>query len=356
MLLLLTQAMRNLLSVAAIAALSVGALAQDKITLSNGDVITGKITSMADGKVTIKSPMLSDVVVPIANVSDLVTGDSVTLKTKSGDIWQRKITGIEGGSLRLEGGATSSLAIDNLGMINPPEKPPARWTGSLQFTGVNTTGNTETRQAGLTFDASLRRKEDRITIDAAWAYGENKDRNSPLANSSGYVLNQRRVGGGLKYDYYLTDKSYALATTRVLGDTIANLELRYSAGAGIGYTLIDDGSDLFLFEVGLSYFNESYRTQINPGDSTGTDYLAARIAYRWEHPLSDATKLVHRAEAFPSLEDKDDFYCQVVTELQTTLTESMVATVTHVLDYDNTPAPGFQRADNRVVLSVGWSF
>ena len=45
--------MRILLLVAAIAAFSVGAFAQDKITLSNGDVITGKITSMAGGKVTI---------------------------------------------------------------------------------------------------------------------------------------------------------------------------------------------------------------------------------------------------------------------------------------------------------------
>ena len=147
-----------------------------------------------------------------------------------------------------------------------------------------------------------------------------------------------RGGGGLRYDYYLSDRSYALATTRVLGDTIANLELRYTAGAGIGYTLIDDGKDLFLFEAGLSYLNESYRdlSAFPANAPSSVDYLAARIAYRYEHPLSDQTKLVHRAEAFPSLEDKDDFYCQVTTEVSTSLTDSMIATVTHVLDYDNT--------------------
>jgi putative salt-induced outer membrane protein YdiY len=347
--------MRILLLVAAIAAFSVGAFAQDKITLSNGDVITGKITSMAGGKVTIKSPLLADIIVPIASVSDLVTGESVTLKTKSGDVWQRRIVGIEGGSLRLEGGETSSLSLDNLGMINPPAHVDPQWTGSLNFSGVSTTGNTETRQAGLAFDASLRSPTDRITVDAAWSYGQNKDRSAANASSSGYSLTQRRVGGGLKYDYYLSDKSYMLATSRVLGDTIANLELRYTVGSGIGYTLIDDGKDLLLFEVGLSYFNESYRVVAAP-NPTSTDYLAARVAYRYEHPLSDATKLVHRAEAFPSLENKRDIYCQVTTELQTTLTKSMVATVTHVFDYDNTPAPGSKRGDQRLVLSVGWSF
>jgi putative salt-induced outer membrane protein YdiY len=348
--------MRILLLVAAIAAFSVGAFAQDKITLSNGDVITGKITSMAGGKVTIKSPLLADIIVPIASVSDLVTGESVTLKTKSGDVWQRRIVGIEGGSLRLEGGETSSLSLDNLGMINPPAHVDPQWTGSLNFSGVNTTGNTDTRQAGLKFGASLRRAADRITVDAAWSYGENKDRSAANASSSGFVLNQRRVGGGLKYDYYLSDKSYALVTTRMLGDTIANLELRYTAGAGVGYTFIDDGKDLLLFEVGLSYAHEAYRIQAAPADPKSTNYLAARISYRYEHPLSDTTKFMHRAEAFPSVESKEDIYFQVTTELQTTLTKSMVATVTHVFDFDNTPAPGFKRGDQRLVLSVGWSF
>ena len=348
--------MRILLLVAAIAAFSVGAFAQDKITLSNGDVITGKITSMAGGKVTIKSPLLADIIVPIASVSDLVTGELVTLKTKSGDVWQRRIVGIEGGSLRLEGGETSSLSLDNLGMINPPAHVDPSWSGSLNLSGVNTSGNTDTRQAGLKFDASLRRATDRITVDAAWSYGENKDRSAASASSSGYVLNQRRVGGGLKYDYYLSDKSYALVTTRMLGDTIANIELRYTAGAGIGYTVIDDGKDLLLFEVGLSYAHEAYRIQRAPTDPKSTNYLAARVAYRYEHPLSDTTKLTHRAEAFPSVETEDDIYFQVTTELQTTLTKSMVATVTHVFDYDNTPAPGKKRGDQRLVLSVGWSF
>lgn len=347
--------MRHLLSLAAIAALSAGALAQDKVTLTNGDVITGKITSMADGKVTISSPLLADVVVPISSVSDLVTDESVTLKTKSGDLLQRRILGIEGGNLRLEGGDTSVLSLDNLGMINPPAKAEPTWTGSLNFTGVHTSGNTDLRSAGLAFDASRRTDADRITIDAAWSFAQNKDRTSPSASSSGYVTTQRRVGGGIKYDYFLTDRSYVLATTRALGDTIANLDLRYTAGAGVGYTLLDDGKDLLLFEVGLSYFNESYRTFTAPNPSS-VDYLAARVAYRYEHPLSDATKLVHRAEAFPSLEDKEDFYAQVTTELTTSLTESMIATLTHVFDFDNTPAVGFKRADHRVILSVGWSF
>ncbi|HEB52922.1 MAG TPA: DUF481 domain-containing protein [bacterium] len=343
--------MKNILSVAAMAAFSLGAMAQDKITLANGDVITGKIVSMADGKVVIHSPVLNDVTVPIADVQDMVTGAPVTLKTREGDLWDSRIVGIENASLRLEGGDSPSLALDNLGMINPPADKPEKWTGSLKFTGINSTGNTNRRAAGLMFEASRKSGDNRYSVDASWDYAEDK-RQAP---QSGYVITQRRVGAGGKWDHYLSERSYALVTARVLGDTIANLDRRLTGGVGYGYTFIDDGKELLLVEIGVSYFDESYRV-VAPGQVSSRESVSARIAYRYETPLSETTKFVHRAEAYPSLEDQDDFYCQVVTELTTSLTDNMVASISHVLDYDNTPAPGFVRDDQRVIVSVGWSF
>jgi putative salt-induced outer membrane protein YdiY len=344
--------MRNLLVIAAVAAFSAGALAQDKITLTNGDVITGKIKSMAAGKVTIHSPVLKDVVVPIADVSDMVTGEPVMLKTKSGDLWSRRIVGIENESLRLEGGDVTELPVDNLGMINPPSKKQPKWTGSLKFTALYTDGNTRRESAGLLFDASRTTEEDRISVDAIWDYGKDKDVDRTSATFGQETLTQRRTGAGIKYDYFLSKRWYALATARALGDTLADLNLRFTAGAGLGYTVIDDDTTLLLTEFGLSYYTEDYRT---PGLAS-QDSMALRVAYRFTHQLSEQTKFSHRLEAFPSLEDMDDFYLQAVTEISTSLTDSMIASVAHTIDYDNTPAAGRERSDNRVLLTVGWSF
>ena len=41
----------------------------DAVTLANGDVLTGSIKTMADGKVTINSPVLGDVTVPMASIT-----------------------------------------------------------------------------------------------------------------------------------------------------------------------------------------------------------------------------------------------------------------------------------------------
>ena len=57
---------------------------QDKVTLSNGDVVTGKVVSIADGKVTVQSPVMGDVVVSLMDVKDIVTGAPVTRRRRRG--------------------------------------------------------------------------------------------------------------------------------------------------------------------------------------------------------------------------------------------------------------------------------
>lgn len=346
--------MKHFLPVVALLGLSTYAAAQDKVTLTNGDVITGKILAMAEGKVTIKSPVLDEVTVAIADVTDMVTGETVTLQTKEGQLWERRIVGIENASFRLAGGDTDALPVASLGMINPPEKEEPKWTGALKLTALYTSGNTRRESVGLLFDASRTTETDRITVDAIWQYGTDKDvdRTPPATNLGDTTLTQRRAGGGAKYDYFLSNRWYALGTTRALGDTLAGLKLRFTAGVGAGYTIIDDGKTLLLTEAGLSYYSEDYRDATQATEET----MSLRIAYRLEHRFSEDTKLLHRVELFQSVEDSDDRYLQAVTELTTSLTDSMVASIAHTLDYDNTPAQFRDNADNRVMLTVGWSF
>lgn len=344
--------MRTILNAAVIAALSVGVLAQDqtdKITLSNGNVITGQIKAMADGKVTINSPLLGDVVVPMSTISDMTTATQVALQTKSQELYNRRVLGMEAGKLKLDG--DTSLPLDSLAMINPPAKPEPTWTGSVKLNGFYSEGNTDRRSVGLLFDASRRSDADRISVDAQWDYSEDKNLDSTSATFREWKLNQRRAGGGLKYDYFLSKRAYFLATSRVLGDTLANLDLRYTAGIGLGYTWLENGTTTFLTEVGASYFNESYRNA-----DPDTDYLAVRVAYSLVHQFTKDTRLVHGVEAFPSSEDSTDIYLRARTEVTTSLTESMLAALTHIIDYDNTPATGAERVDSRFLLSIGWSF
>lgn len=336
--------MLKLLALLFAATFSVAAFAQDKVTLDNGDVLTGKVKTMADGKLTVNSAALGDVVVPMANVKDLQTAEQVQLKTSTGDLIRRRIAGIDGGTMRFDGSDTE--LVSNLAAINPPEQKDAEWTGALKLGAGLISGNTERRSASGAFDAELRRTEDRLTADAQWDYAQDQDR-----TTSEWNLTQRRTGGGLKYDRFVTETTYALATTRVLGDTLADLDLRWTAGLGYGFQILDSEETKLSAEAGISYLTESYRSGA-PSD----DYVAARIAYKLRHTFNERTKLIHGVEAFPSTEDNDDVYFQATTELRTNLTDSMIGSIAWIWDYDNTPAPTRERSDHRVLLTVGWSF
>lgn len=326
------------------AALTSLALAQDRISLDNGDVLTGKIKTMAGGKVTIESAVLGDVVVDLADIANMVTEAQVELQTVSGETFKRRIAGIENASFRLDGDVPA-MPLESLDMINPPPPKAPKWTGSVSINGLWVDGNTRRRQIGAAGEAARKTEADRITVDANWDYAEDKP------TGMAWNLTARRAGAGLKYDYFIDDRWYALATTRVLGDTFADIDLRFTAGVGVGYTVIDNDTTSFTTEVGLSYFDETYRST-----APSQDYIAARVAYKLTHDISSTTKLKHGVEAFPSLEDSDDVYLQMKTELMTNLTSSMIASLGWVMDYDNTPSPGLKRDDHRVMLSVGWTF
>jgi len=352
--------MQYLRIAAALAALATCSLAQDKVTLANGDVLTGKIT-MADGKITVVSKLLGDVTMPIGTVSTIVTEAPAELESKDGTRTKGRILGIDGGNLRVEG--APAVALDNLKSINPPAKAEPKWTGSVKVSGLFVDGNTDRRAIGASFDASRKTELDRLSADASWDYSEDKDNDTTSPTFGQWDLTQRRTGAGVKYDYFLTELLskdwYALAAARVLGDTEANIDIRYSAGLGLGYTWVDDGRTMFLTEAGLSYINEEYRN-VAPGAIDSRESLAARVAYNLKYAFSDKTKFVHSVEAYPSLEYAYDIYLQAKAEIVTSLTESMVASIAYVLDYDNTPASDpnrtIDRVDQRILLSIGWSF
>jgi putative salt-induced outer membrane protein YdiY len=340
--------MRTLLVLFLLALFSAGALAQDKLTLTNGDVLTGTIKTMGDGKITITSPVLGDITVPIADVSNMTTQAGVELMTKTGDRFvQRRILGIEGGSLKLEGAEPRVLALDNLDRINPPAVIEATWAGTFKLNALYIDGNTDRRSAGSSFDASRRSKTDRVQADASFYYSEDKNQ-----TTGQWVLNDRHAEGGIKYDYFLSDRWYLWTTVRALGDTLADIELRFTAATGLGYTLIEDKTTLFVLEAGVAYVSEEYRS-----NSPSSDYAAVRFAYKYNKTISDRTKLLHSVEVLESVKNQDDVLVHGKTEIVTSLSKSMLASLGWIIDYDNTPAPlAKERVDNRVELSIGWSF
>lgn len=321
----------------------------DVVHLTNGDRVTGVITGFADGALTITSTAMGEVVVPMTEVENVVTGGPITLVTSAGETFQRQVTGLEGGALQFAAAEgqpeLASVSVQELAAINPPPKPPVAWEGSINLGASFSTGNTERRAVNAQAEAVRRGEVDRITAKALWSYADEK-----VATAT-RNLTERRVQGSLKYDYFVTEKLYTLATALALGDTLADIDLRFTAGAGLGYQWIEEEDIKFATELGLSYFSEDYRSA-----TPSTDTIAVRGAYYLDWQLSEDTQFLQDVEVLPGLETSDDIFLTKDSRIRTSLTDSMFAQAQWIMIYDNTPSPGLERVDHRFLLSLGWSF
>ena len=319
----------------------------DVVVLANGDRLTGTVGTFADGVLTFEADMVGTTKIPVANITDLTTAGAVTLVTVRGERYKRRITGWKGGQVLLEGDAPALLTGD-LTAINPPPKPAEKWTGTVNIGASLITGNTERRSATASVKAVHRSEIDRITGEFSWDYAEDKDTVTPGAT---WELTQRRTRGAMQYDYFTTEKSYLLATTEALGDTQADIDLRWSAGVGAGYQWYETDDFTFSTEAGLSYVDETYRST-----NAGVNYVAARAAYKLGWQVRDGLEFLQDVIVTPSLEEKRDVTATKISRLQMSLTESMFTEFRWELDYDNTPAATRDRLDHRFFLTLGWTF
>jgi putative salt-induced outer membrane protein YdiY len=235
-----------------------------------------------------------------------------------------------------------------------PEEPQGsleNWQGSLQFGAAVSTGNAKSTNIDANLLAVKENKvgesvKDRWTLDAFYSFAEGD------VDTGGGVFESRTTreiyGGGVKYDFYLSERTYLLGRVSYLVDRIAGVDSRFTVGAGIGRNFIVEDDLQYSAEAGVSYFAEDLEGL--PSD----DYIAARLAHVLDWQIASDLTLHHDAEVFPSLEDSDDIFAKARTSLNYAMSANLTAGLSWLLLYDNTPVPGNERVDNVIALNVGW--
>lgn len=225
-----------------------------------------------------------------------------------------------------------------------PDVPAAvEWTGSVTLGASNSSGNTETTSVNASGEAERRGENDRWTGKAYWNYAEQQ-----VEDVS--EISARKSGASLKYDYFATKEIYYNGLAGVDNDFKADLKLRSYIGAGVGFQWREEEEFKWGSEVGLTYFSEKRY------EGEDDEYPAARLANNIVKQFNDKTSLENTIEAFPSIEDVEDYFAKVDTKVKTSLSEKMYAQLQFTLNYDNTPPDDVESTDRLLTLGVGWSF
>jgi putative salt-induced outer membrane protein YdiY len=320
-----------------------------ELLLTNGDRLTGKVEKIEEGKLYFLSDMAGSVTIDMANVKTFTTDEPVKLVLADGTVVNQQISGSEAGQVELASGPiikAQKVKIADITAINPPEKQPPNWEGSVSAGLTSVHGNTKSETIQASMNASLRREKDRTTLGADYGRAKQKDPGTGEENTTEDWWKTRA-----KYDYFFNEKLYGFLEGRYEKDKIAELDRRVIVGAGCGYQWIESDDMNFSTEIGVAHVSEKFE------DSTSDkDEMSAQLGYHFDTRITDGIKFINDLTYYPSFGKFSDYYLTTTAEIRASIYENMFTNFKAIFDYDATPAQGKGSTDVKYIIGVGWEF
>src|SRR6476660_3390292 len=91
----------------------------DEVILSNGDKLTGKVGTIAGGKMKFISPALGEITIDMAQIKNFTTDEPAKVQIKNNGTVQGKITSGDASKVVLEG--NRDVSLDTVKQINAPD-------------------------------------------------------------------------------------------------------------------------------------------------------------------------------------------------------------------------------------------
>lgn len=337
--------MRNTWLLAA-ACMAMASASADVVHFKSGDRLTGKIGTVADGKMTFVSKVAGKLTLDMADIKTFATDAPVELALADGSVVLQQVAAAGEGQVTVRPGEAAppqTIDLAAVAKINP-EKP--HWTGAVVAGALVARGNTKSETASVSADAARRTDDDRIALGGGYFFANQRDnttRESSTSEDNWFLKG--------KYDYFFSEKFYGYANIKYEKDRIADLDMRLAPGAGLGRQWIEKPDCNFFTEGGFSWVYERYT---DPDESR--TYMAARLAYHLDKAFNSHVKGFHSMELLPSLEDIEAFLVNTDVGLRAAMTERMFIEAKAQLTYNAQPADEREKEDLRYVLGVGVAF
>lgn len=331
------------------ACLVLPALFADHVTLTNGDIITGAIVKKDGDKLTIKSEFLGEVTMPWSAVKSLQSDKPLFVALPNGT----EVTGAlstEGEAIRIAAAPSpQSLPLKEVGAIRDPAeekkytrllKPGWRelWVGYFDLGLSLTRGNARTNTLATAFNAARVTRKDKATL----YFNEI----SSSAKLNGVVVKTADAArGGLAYDHNLKPRLFVHVLNDYEYDQFQNLDLRFVAGAGLGFHAVKSERMLLDLSAGGDYEREKFGNRItrSSAEINWGDDLAYKLAGR--------TSLAQSFRMFDNLTRSGEYRMNFDLGAATTLRKWLSWQLTASDRFLSNPVGGRQRND--LLLTTG---
>ena len=293
----------------AAAAMLLAPLAQAaKLTLANGDQISGEVVSQQEQWLVFKSPLLGRLKIPLKQVVELRSDEDVQLE----------------------------LALPNQPVIDLSVK----YSGHATLGGTFNRGNASDEMLNLDAELVARTPDKRYAINLEI----NQARALGVATSS-----RRRLAA--QHDIFLSPLNYVFVNARARSDVLADLNLRTTLGSGYGRQIMESEQTKLSAEVGVSYIREDY--EIAPERR----YSALSLGLNYEQKFFDNALVFFNNTHLTS--GRHESASTLVTNklgIRVPIANGLNLTTQFNVAYDSSPPHGIKSTDSSLIFGVGYVF
>lgn len=227
-----------------------------------------------------------------------------------------------------------------------PPKEDGQWRGALAASLALASGNTKSSNFSIGADGVKATKEDKVSVFLTSLYGTND-----VGNTTQKTANRTR--GGLRYDWNLSDRTFVFGLAELENDKIANLDSRFSLGAGFGYKVIKEKDTAFDIFGGIGYRADK-NTVFNLGRSSSVSTNATELLLGEEssHKLSDSSSFRQKLTIYPNLSDSGKNRAQFDAGFVTAIANGINFQVTLSDRYNSDVPKGAKKSDLLLLTGV----
>jgi len=314
----------------------------DTLILDNGDRITGRIQRAESGKVVIATDYAGEIRIDWAHIETLTSDEAMTVNLDDATRMYGRLE-MQGGIIDVispDGVSQRSVPVTQIETIAPGNMLKDRLvtSGQLNIGASRTTGNTQTSTVHIDGEVVARKGPDRYTVGGL--LNRATDRGEETASNSKLYA---------KYDRFFTKKWYGTINTTFEHDPFADIELRTTAGVGIGYQALASARTNLALESGVDYV-ETNHYQL-PTES----YPAIRLALKFDsYLIPDRLQVFQGTELYVARGQDEPSFARTQTGLRVPVWKKFVANLQYNVDWNSNPPPGFESIDRTLIFSLGY--
>ncbi len=244
------------------------------------------------------------------------------------------------------------LALNGAGPVAGGTERESKTSFSLGATLADGNSKTLLGHVSLVREGKIKRLQS-VRTGIEGNYGESTVRKTTIENDedvevreTSTTLENARAFGYAQSE--LSERTFAYLDGSVVYDGIAEIDYRALLGPGLGAYLIKRAGTALSLEIGAAYLWEEVF-------ATRDDYLAVRMGEKFEHELSDTSRIWQSAEFLPKSDDFADYLLNAELGIEAALNTRMNLRFMLQNSYDSTPGGNLKKNDMTFITVISMS-